>query len=390
MRSKPRVPPAARRRRRGSVYVLVLLAIIVCSVMLVSALDLVRSRHRFAGHTSDYFQANANAAAGLELALRDIESTPAWRWAPGDGAWYTDLAMPGGGAVSVKVSGSSSALSTDATTPALITSIGTHGSTRAIQQVSVGLLTEGGPPITGPSTGASGLLAWWPLDGAGPAWCDEAITGAAGSDEKFGAGTTYPGAFPSPGLTAAPWFWSGSSASLDSSASCNSVRTISFWFYADSTSSLQYLLERENLRITPGEWAFYLSGGEITAEYVGKVLLLVPVIASTSAPVTADRWHHVVLVAESSRIVLYIDGVGADSDSAPGSDYWNGSGLPDLRVSGQDGLLGTLLGPFTGSVCDVMILASPMSATDVAALHSAYRAPGEYRILADSFSRAVR
>ena len=160
----PHTHTDARHRRRGSVYVLVLLAIIVCSAMLVSALDLVRSRHRFAAHTGDYFQANANAAAGLELALRDVESTPAWRWAPGDGAWYTDVAMPGGGTVSVQVTGRSSALSTVARDPALITSIGTHGSTRAIQQVTVGLRTDAGPPITGPSIGAYGLLAWWPLD----------------------------------------------------------------------------------------------------------------------------------------------------------------------------------------------------------------------------------
>ena len=382
----PHTHTDARHRRRGSVYVLVLLAIIVCSAMLVSALDLVRSRHRFAAHTGDYFQANANAAAGLELALRDVESTPAWRWAPGDGAWYTDVAMPGGGTVSVQVTGRSSALSTVARDPALITSIGTHGSTRAIQQVTVGLRTDAGPPITGPSIGAYGQLAWWPRDGADAGWCDEAITATAGGDETYGAGKTYPGAVPAPGSLTAPRFWDGSSALLKTKADLSTVRTISFWFLAESTTSLQYILEREDRRNSAGEWAFYLSGGDLYAEYVGRLAL----VATTSAAVTAGRWHHVVLTAEPSRVVLYLDGQLADTSLSVGLSYWTGTGLPSIRASGLVSSLSAYLGPFTGAVSDIIILREPMSASDVAALHTAYDAPGEYRILIDSFSRAVR
>lgn len=384
---RARVPAHPRSaRRRASVYVLVLVAVVACSAMIVGALDLVRAVHTEAASINDYFQASANADAGLGLALREINSTQDWRWSRGDGAWFSDVALPGGGTFSVEVTGGSGTLSTNARDPVLIIATGIQGSARAITQVELGLIPGGGPAITGTSLGAYTPLAWWPLDGSDSAWCNESILGATGGNEQYGAGKTYPGAIPAHGITTAPWFWGSSSAKLNTSSAIDSVRTIAFWFLADSTASLQYILEREDRRNSAGEWAFYLSGGDLSAEYVGPT----GTIAFAGAPVSAGQWHHVVLVADTTRLVLYLDGSVADSDAAPGSNYWVGSGLAPVRASGLVSSLSAYLGPFTGSISDVLLLQDAMTAADVASLYAAYPPPGEYRPLVDSLTRRVR
>ena len=370
------------RQRRGSVYVLVLVAVLTCSAIVIGGLELVRAKHQKAGFVGDYWQASANAAAGLEMALNEVETSPDWRWSLGDGVWVNGRTMPDGGTVTIEASG----VTTDAWDTVTLTAIGTHGGARSICKVSLGLQPSGGPAEIGPAVGPNGMLAWWPLNGSAASWPAEAISGTAGADETYGAGTTYPGALPGPGVLTTPWFWGDSSVALSDAGNLDSVRTIAFWFYADSTTGTQYLVERQDGGSGVGEWAFSLSDGDLVAWFMGTSSLS----ATNRVAVTAGQWHHVALVAESTRVVLYLDGVAVDATGMAVLNYWSGSNSIPIRVAGLYTGLGGFRYPFTGSVCEVMVFSGAMDASSVAALHAAYSPAGQYRGLADTWDRDLR
>ena len=91
------------RRRRGGVYVLVLAAAMLVTVLGLSAILAARVSTRTSQSTGDLTEARFNAQAAIELARFWIKSDPNWRSRP-QGAWASDRPIgEGGGRFSVEV-----------------------------------------------------------------------------------------------------------------------------------------------------------------------------------------------------------------------------------------------------------------------------------------------
>ncbi len=377
----------AGRRERGGVYVLVLVTVAVVAAMIVGSLDLVRARFAEGELQSDSAQAWQHAESAIELGVHLMASEPDWRWARGDGAWATGLAF-GGGRITLEVTGADgSALGEDAWQPVRLIGIGMSGGARAIVRVDLGMQGEG-YPNAGSVLYANDLVGYWPLtEPAGTALRDS-ITGIA-VRVNGPAGALRLGAVPGLGATATAWFSGGAELELDRHDSYNSVRTVSVWIRPADVTAFACVHARDSASKDNGSWCLWVSGGRLHGAFESTSGYM-----TTDVPIEAGSWYHVVMVADSDRLRLYVNGVEADMALALTTPYWNYTDGKDIyvgRASGpaDDGALSGS-GPFRGSICEFALMRQPLTAAEVLALYQAYPAPAEYKILADSWNRVIR
>jgi hypothetical protein len=131
----------SRRRRRASMYVAVLGAALIVTVIGVCGLVAVRVEHRASAGTNDFAAARLHAWSAIEMGLLWIENDPNWRNARPNGVWATDVPV-GDGAFTLEAADPDDAdLGNSASDPLVLTGIGVQGASRYKLQVT--LLAEG-------------------------------------------------------------------------------------------------------------------------------------------------------------------------------------------------------------------------------------------------------
>ncbi|HZW11466.1 MAG TPA: LamG domain-containing protein [Phycisphaerales bacterium] len=376
---------APARSRRGGVYVLVLVTVAVVAAMLVASLDVVRARFAEGSTLADSSQAWQHAESVLEGAIHVMESSPDWRWSLGDGAWVQDQAY-GDSVVTLEATGADGAtLDDDAWQPVRLTAIARCGRARAIMRLDLGMQGSGFPGA-GSTLYANNLLGYWPL--ADGSRADRVQSNTA--QEKSSSGRFRGGAVPGLGASAAAWFGDGGELEIDHLTSYAAIRSVSVWIRPEDVTTTRAIALRDESGYDAGSWYLSVGFGALRGAFESNTGITV-----SSAAISAGSWHHVVLVAESTQVMLYIDGVEVDRTPAATASYWNGaSSAPDIllgTVSGSAGS-GALSGAasFEGSMCEFAIMGDALTAAEVLALYNSYPAPAEYKILADSWDRDVR
>jgi hypothetical protein len=155
------------------------------------------------------------------------------------------------------------------------------------------------------------------------------------------------------------------------------------------TSSFVCVHARDSGSSDDGSWCVWIAGGRVYGRFESDSGGM-----TTDAPITARAWCHVVLVADSDRVRLFVDGVEADMALSLATPYWNYSDGKDIyvgRASGpaDDGVLSGS-GPYKGALCELALMSDALSPAEVLALYQSYAEPAEYKILADSWAREVR
>lgn len=373
--------------RRGSVYVLVVITMAVVGAVVLSSLRIAHGRDADARLMTDSFQASQYARSAIEAGLDTINSDPTWRWTKGDGVWRSGVVTDRGTLGLAVTGGDSTPLGLDAWQPAKLTGTGRVNLSRSILEVQVGLQGQGVPEI-GEVVFGNGGLAYWAFEGAASEAVIDRSQGNAANlvddAEPFRAG-----AVPGLGAASAPWIAGGAHARIGLATGYASIRTISFWFWADGVTSTQGLVNRDGLGLLGGSWSIFLQGGSL----YGEVEALLGA-ATASTPVTAGQWHHVVLTLEDSRGVLYLDGLSVGNTASRSLNYWDASlNSQIIYVGVAHGALalGALGGedPFTGSICHLSLMSQPLTASEVKRLHDGYPLPAGYRVLADTWNRAT-
>jgi hypothetical protein len=375
--------------RRGGVYVLVLVTVAVVAAMVAASLDVVRARFAEGSILADSAQAWAYAESALEAGIHTIESDPAWRWSEGDGAWIQDQPYADG-VVTLEATGADAAtLAADAWQPVRLTAIARSGRARAIMSVDLGMQGSGFPGA-GSILYANNLLGYWPLADGGASYATDRVNANSAVNRSDDESLFKPGAIPGLGAAAAPWFSDGAELEIDHQSRYAAIRSISMWIRTDDVSTKQCVAVRDGSGYDAGSWYLAVGFGAVSGGFESD-----SGVAVSSAAMTGGEWRHIVLVAEDWRVMLYIDGVEADRTASATTNYWSGpSSAPDIllgNVSGSAGS-GALSGAsgFRGSICEFAVMADALTAAEVLALYSSYPAPAEYKILADSWNRAVR
>lgn len=132
-----------KRRRRGGIYVAVLGAAMLVTVIGLGALTASRLRGRDVTTRADMADARACALAAAEFGRNAIASTPAWRTSHNNGVWTSGMTF-GNGTFSLAVTNPpSNNLNNSPTDPVWLTGTGYKG--RATQIVKVQLAPANGP-----------------------------------------------------------------------------------------------------------------------------------------------------------------------------------------------------------------------------------------------------
>lgn len=371
-------------RRRGGVYVLVLIAVLIAAVTVGAGLDLVRVKHAETEQIRDYDQACLNALSIIERGLETVRTQAGWRLTQPNGDWLVDAAMPGGGAASLSVTGVGGSLSSDAWQPIALTGIGTHGRARAIYRVHVGLQASAVASPGGVLGGAT-PLGYWPLKGADASWGDDIVGGNTASKDDGGSKVLRPGMVPALGLATAPWLQGGATLRMTKDIDYAATQTVALWFWAADVTTQQGIAGRDGAGFGAGEWSFAIQNGRLVGSFESA-----GAVANLESPVEAARWNHAVLVAETGQVTMYLNGVAVGSAGMLASRFWDsGTDGRDLYV-GADYSTGVASDPFTGAVCELVLLGEALSATQVRSLFDSYPEPARYEIIADTWAREVR
>lgn len=113
-RSKPhRITTASRRR--GGVYLAVLGASMVITILGVAGIFAVRIQSKVAAAANDTVRASSNASAAIELARHRIANDAGWRPKYSNDSWVTEVAFDGGRITFKLVDEADANLSNDAT-----------------------------------------------------------------------------------------------------------------------------------------------------------------------------------------------------------------------------------------------------------------------------------
>ena len=125
-----------RRRRRGSVYVVVLGAAMLVTVIGLGTWAVVRAQALTSDTLSDVAEARQCAVSAVELARLWIAQDPNWRTNRANGVWAADQPL-GQGKYTLEVVNPSGPLNNSETDPVTVTATGVRG--RARQKVQVTL-----------------------------------------------------------------------------------------------------------------------------------------------------------------------------------------------------------------------------------------------------------
>ncbi len=377
-----RYPPS----RHGSVYLLVVIAMAIAGAVVLSSLEIASGRNTEAALVTESTQARHYAHSAIEYGISVIADDPTWRWTRGDGVWESNVTTDRGTLDLLATGVGGNSLKKEAWKPVILTGIGRVNNSRSMMQVQVGLQGQGVPDI-GEVVFSNTGLAIWPLEDKSGNEKDDQVQGnrARFNDgiEKF-----RPGAVPGLGAASAPWFAGGSHVLMDIAAGYESIRTVSFWVWANSTSESQGVINRDATGFSNGSWACFIGTGRVFGyvESNGGP-------AAVSAPISARQWHHVVLTLEDSRGVLYLNGVEVGRTPTRSLGYWDASLNTEIIYAGashSSSLPGstTVSYPFTGSICNIVLMGQPLTATEVKQLFDGYPAPARYKVLADTWNRA--
>ena len=254
---------------------------------------------------------------------------------------------------------------------------------RALTSSEVQLLSQGSPaapPVNGGPDITSNLVAQWVFeDATGNSAPDSSQAGSvADTGTLIGDANALSGV----GLGGAALAVDGTSdllavpATIDTSTTIVTQRTIGLWFYANETNSRQVLLEEgggsRGLNIYLESGQLYVGGWNTPSaesNWTGTFL---------STTVTAGQWHHATLVLngtgsiQADALIGYLDGV--EFDRGAGSQLWGhanpmgiGAGNSDVRFhSGFSNITGT--NSLNGYIDEVKIYNRVLTAADVSQL----------------------
>jgi hypothetical protein len=371
--------------RRGSVYILVLVSMAIAGAVVLSSLQIASGRTTEAGLVTESFQASQYAHSAIEAGLEEIAADPTWRWTDGDGPWRTNVTTDRGTLSLSVTGGDGSALSQDAWQPAKLSGTGSVGMSRSIYEVQIGLQGEG-VPVVGEVIFSNTGLAVWPFVGGAAAVVAEQVLGNApvlvDGTEPF-----RPGAVPGLGTSSAPWFDGGAHAKVIPGTGYEGIRSVSFWFWADSVTSTQGMVVRNATGYAAGSWSVYLQSGMLYAHVESSGGSSV-----VGAAVSARQWHHVVMNLNRYKGVLFLDGVEVGRTAARPEFFWDASANTEdiyVGVSHSGSLPGSadVGSPFTGSICHLVLMGEQLTETEVTALYDGYPSPAQYKVLVDTWNR---
>jgi len=126
-----------RRPSRGSIYITVLGAAMLVTLIGLSAMLVIQLQNRAAAGVNDAAEARLYARSALEMGMYWIQSDPFWRTHKGNGAWATNVPI-GGGTFSLEASDPvDSSIQTGVSDPVVLTGTGVKGQSRYRMQVKV-------------------------------------------------------------------------------------------------------------------------------------------------------------------------------------------------------------------------------------------------------------
>ena len=212
-----------------------------------------------------------------------------------------------------------------------------------------GLAAFGTNAATGGGGGGGGditsnLAHWWKFDeGTGTTAAD-----SAGSDTATLHGTTAwtagmigANAIAYPSAT-------GSGCSLASSVTTGTTFTYAAWIYWKGAAATY-----QNLFSQGGSSGFWINSSKIDWVFSG-------LDHRSNTVITANTWHHIAVVCNSSAVTFYLDGVPDGTTSSAVSFTADGMGA-DGGNSGE---------AFNGNHDDVRFYTRALSATDISTLYS--------------------
>ena len=124
-----------RRTSRGSIYIAVLGAAMLVTLIGLSAMLVMQIQNRAAGGVNDAAEARLYARSALEMGMYWIRTDPFWRTHKGNGAWAANVPI-GGGSFSLDASDPVDGdIQTGASDPVLLTGTGVKGLSRYRLQV---------------------------------------------------------------------------------------------------------------------------------------------------------------------------------------------------------------------------------------------------------------
>lgn len=125
-------------RHRGSIYLTVLSASMVVTVLGLSALMVVRSRHAAVTIMSDAARARNAAQAAVEMGLQTIDSTATWRTTKPNGVWLVNQKVDTATFMLMVIDPKDGSLANNAADPVLMSTLATCGGARQRLAVRVG------------------------------------------------------------------------------------------------------------------------------------------------------------------------------------------------------------------------------------------------------------
>jgi Tfp pilus assembly protein PilX len=126
-----------RRPSRGSIYITVLGAAMLVTLIGLSAMLVIQLQNRAAAGVNNAAEARLYARSALEMGMYWIRSDPFWRTHKGNGAWATNVPI-GGGTFSLEASDPVDGnIQTGASDPVVLTGTGVKGTARYRMQVKV-------------------------------------------------------------------------------------------------------------------------------------------------------------------------------------------------------------------------------------------------------------
>jgi hypothetical protein len=197
------------------------------------------------------------------------------------------------------------------------------------------------------------LVSWWKFDEG------TSTSSADSSDSNTGtlSGSTIP-TWVTGKVGAYALNFNGSTAYVDTGASANlqlSVFTYAAWVKTSSAS------DQSIISIGTSGGTEFRVNSDLTM-YLIKTNLAA--IGLSTGKVTSGTWTHVAVTYDSSgNYSFYVNGAAAGSGTSPQTFIWIGNGLIGRQTSGEY---------FNGSIDDLRVYDTAMSASQVAALYNSY------------------
>jgi hypothetical protein len=342
------------------VYVVVLGAAMLVSVIGVSSLLLQRTEFEVAGRLGDAAAARLAAQSSIGLVLQRIHEQPAW-W-QGAPLWIDGQTI-----ASAAMSATVTPVGLGTAGPGgafLVRGTGVQGPARQIWEMRVEY-----DPVSPMCREiyADGPLAHWPLG---------ELSGSIAQDASEDHHGQYRGGMPLGGAGRVPGDAAPSFDGIDDfievphdGAFMLDQGSVELWFSTPSVAVHQGLVSKDASGRGSGQFSLTLEGKRVNArlESAGSAFRV------QSVEVSAGAWHHVVMTFGPGGLRLYVDGALAESNAYTGGLAMNTQPLAigvSLRRS-ADGSTAGWEDPFAGRFDDVVVYRRALSPQRVLAHHRA-------------------